>query len=133
MRPGELIEASDDFGNQRAYNKGGEAAKREAVDIRAETLLDGTNGTFDLANMTVGSDDVNVDGGQRLAEVAKFMVTMNINDLETTGGVELDHTAELGENGFDGTVSNRNCSVETDVTGYTVEETMVHDKKESHA
>jgi hypothetical protein len=103
------------------------------VDIGAETLFDGANGTFDLSNMTIGSDDVNVDGGQGLSKVAKFMIPMNVNNLETTCSVEFDHSGKFGENGFDGTVSDGNGGAEADVAGDSVEETMVHDKEEVDA
>jgi hypothetical protein len=83
--------------------------------------------------VAIGSDDVNVNGGQGLAKVAKFMISMNVNDLETTGSVEFDHPGKFGENCFYGTVSDGHGSAETDVTGDSVEETMVHDKEEVDA
>ena len=133
IRPGEEVEAADNFGNQRTNQKSGKAAKRKAVNIRAETLFDGANRAFNFTNVAVGSDDVDVDGGESCPEGAKFVVAVDIHDLETTGGVEFDHLAEFCEDGFGGTIRDGNGSAETDVTGDGVKETMVHYKKEIHA
>ena len=90
IRPRELVETTENLCDKGAYDKNGEDSKRETMGVRPKTFFDGANGAFDFANMTVGCYDVDIDGGQGAAKVTELVVAMNVNDLETASGVEVN-------------------------------------------
>jgi hypothetical protein len=45
--------------------------------------------------VTVGGNDVDVDGSQRTAKVMKFVVAMDVNDVETADSIKMDDTTKF--------------------------------------
>jgi hypothetical protein len=62
VHTGKLVQATDAVRDHGDNHEFGEATKREAMHTRAEALLNGPNRTFHFANVTVGRDDVHLDG-----------------------------------------------------------------------
>ena len=53
--PRELVEATEHFRDNRFKKNKGEAAEREAVGKRTEPLLDGADGAFHFADVTISA------------------------------------------------------------------------------
>jgi hypothetical protein len=113
--PWKLVETADNVCDHVADEKFGEAAVGEAVSASAEGLLDGANGTFDFANVTIRGNDVEMDGGKSKACALKFLVPVDVNNVETADGVKVDGGLKLGDNGFGRAVGDWGNSTEADV------------------
>ena len=61
--PGELVETADDISDHVTDKKFGEAAVGEPMSASAEALFDGPNGAFDLANVNIRCNNVEVERG----------------------------------------------------------------------
>ena len=99
----------------------------------AKVLLDGANGSFDLADVTVGGDDVEVKVQEVVADAFEFGVAVNVDHVETTGGVKSNDSKELLANGWASAVANRGNGPEMDVAGNCMEKTELLDKEKIHA
>lgn len=116
MMPWEKVEATDNVDDKTTGKKFGQAAVREAVDAGTEVLFDGSDGAFDLADVTVRRNDVEMDGEHGKTSAFKFGVGVYVTDEETTGSVQGNDGAQFGEDGVAGAVGDgRNCA-ETDVS-----------------
>ena len=56
----------------------GKSFERQAVNTRPEALLDRPDRPFDLANVTVGGDDIEEDGEYVVTEAFEFVVGVNV-------------------------------------------------------
>jgi hypothetical protein len=54
------------------------------MDASAQTFPDGTDRALNLANVRVGGDRVKVNGVKGSVEAVKVMVSVDINDVETS-------------------------------------------------
>lgn len=59
--------------------------EREAVHTSAKSLLDGANGALNLAHVTVSRDNVHGDGVNVFTDALKFVISVNVADVETAG------------------------------------------------
>ena len=67
------------------------------MDACAETFFDGADGAFNLANVTVGGDNVDVDGAYVVANAVKLVVNVKVADLESAACIELDDGGDFLE------------------------------------
>ena len=75
------------------------APERQTVCAGACALLVGCAVcTFDLADMAVGSDNLEMDGDV-ISDTLKLMIGVDVTDLETAMHVQLNDLAKLGEDG----------------------------------
>ncbi len=68
----------------------GKSTEREAVHAGTKALLDGSDRTFDLTNMTVGGYNVHCNRADVLTDAREFIVGVNVADSEASGTVEVD-------------------------------------------
>ena len=129
--PGELVETADNIGDHVADEKFGEAAVWEAMSARAEALFDGANGTFDLTDVTICCNNVEVYRGESKAGAFEFLIPVNVDDLKTADGIKVDGCLKLVNDGFCRSVGDGGNGTETNVAGDRVEETEFLDKKKS--
>ena len=61
-----------------------------------ETLLDGANRAFNLANMSVRGNDVQSDGKDGVTDTFKLMVSVHVGKSKTTRRVLVLDATELG-------------------------------------
>lgn len=61
-------------------------------------LLGGAVRAFNLADVTVGGNNFHVNGGHIAADAFKFLITVNVTDVESAGGVGVDDGPEAGSN-----------------------------------
>ena len=101
----------------------GEATEREAVDTGAEALLDRANTALNLANMAIGRDDVHRDRADVLANTVKFIVGVDVANVEASRTVQVEGSGDFDEDGFVGVVGYGADGAETDAEGNGVEET----------
>ena len=71
------------------------ATKWEAVSKSAVSLLDCPDGAFDFPNMAVSCHDIEMDGSKVGLDTGKLMVTVDVGDIETPKGIEVDDAAKL--------------------------------------
>jgi hypothetical protein len=73
--------------------------KRETMDTRTKALLDRADGALDVADMGVGSRNVQLDGTDLFTDAGKLLVGMDVTDSEATDSVEVDDSFEFAEDG----------------------------------
>jgi hypothetical protein len=128
-----LVETAENLGDNRFQENEGEAAERETVGKRAEPLLDGAYGSFDFSDVSIGSNNVEMNRGKVGSNGGKFMVTVNIGDGKTADGIKIDDTAEFFGDGRSGAVGDRDGGAETYVTRDGVKETLFLDEEKIDA
>jgi hypothetical protein len=81
----------------------------------AEAFFDCPDGPFNLANVTVGGNDVDDNGEERCANAFEFVVAVDTGDGKTTAGVKFDDVGEGGQDGVAVTVGHWGCGAKTEV------------------
>ena len=78
----------------------------------ANALLNGPDGPFNFANMTVGGDNIESDGKEGVSDALKFVVSVNIADGETARGIGVYDVGEAGKHGIAAPVGDgEHCAV----------------------
>lgn len=101
------------------------------MDTGAEALLDGADRPFDLANMTVCGNHVEMDWVEGIAEAREFVIGVDVGDGETATGVQFDDGKDLLQDCGIFAVGHGADSAELEVAGDRVEKNMTLDKKKS--
>ena len=97
--PGKLVEIADNVGNQVMDEKTRKAAKRKAVDTGPQTFFHRADRSFNLTDVAVGGDDVEGNRKDVVANAIKFIIGVDVTNVETTGGVCLEDGGKVGKNG----------------------------------
>jgi hypothetical protein len=69
------------------------------MDASTQTFPDGTDRALNFANVRVGGDRVKVNGVKGSVEAVKVMVSVDIDDVETSTGVHLDDGGDFTQDG----------------------------------
>ena len=99
-QPRKLVETSVDLDDHAPDDKFGETAVGEAMDAGAEALLNGPDGQFDLTDVSVGCNNVEMCGRKIMSDTCKLMITVDVTHNKTASGVQFDDCPELKKNGF---------------------------------
>ena len=87
------------------------------MDACAKTLLDGANGPLNLPDVAVGGDHVKMGRMDGIMEAGKFMVSMDVSDLETTTCVEFDNGQDAPQHGGILAIRDRADGTKLQITG----------------
>ena len=89
---------------------------------------------FDLPNVVIGGDDIEVDGKDVIADTFKFgMIGVDVTDEETADCVKFDDGLGLLEDGGLFAIGNSGDGAELDVTRDCVKKRAALDKEEIRA
>jgi len=85
-----LVQTVKDMGNHVVKEQFREPFVRQAVGTGTKAFFDGPYGPFDFTDMTVGGNNVDVDGEESSANAFELVVAVDAGNVETTAGVGLD-------------------------------------------
>jgi hypothetical protein len=102
------------------------------VGKRTEPLLDGPDGTFNFTNVALGGNNVEMNGGKGGLDAGEFMVPMDVGDLETPDGIQVEYARKFLGDGGGVAVGYGDSRTETNVTRDGMKETLLLDKKNPH-
>ena len=92
-----LVEAASDIRYHVLDQDLGESAIWEAMCAYANALLDGADGALDFANVSIGRNDVEMDGEDVGSDTVELFVGVDVFDDDTAEGIELDDVASVFE------------------------------------
>ena len=73
--------------NHVLNQQSGEASEGKTVDTGSETFFHGADGTLDLADVTVGRDNISDYRKKVVSDAVEFVITMEGGDGETAASV----------------------------------------------
>lgn len=128
----EHVEAPDSVSHHVDNQELWDAFERETMHSGAKALLNGTDGSLDFADVTVGGDNVKVHGVEGLPNALKFLVGMQGTDVETTSFIKADDGFERLQHRGASTVGDGADGPEVDVAGDGVKKDMsLHEEEVS--
>ena len=130
---GEHVETADDVVHHGCDEQLREAFEREPMGAGAGPFLDGSVRPFDLADVTVGGDGLEVNGRKVVTEAFELLVAVHVPDGETPAGVEADNGSKFGQDGRRFPIRNGRGGAKVKVARDGVDESNPLHKKEVHA
>ena len=103
------------------------------MDKRTKALLNGPDGPFDLADVSVSGNKVEMNVGEIGVDAGKFLIPVDVVDDETARCIEPEDGSEVAEDSGAGPICDWRDRAETEVAGDGVKETELLDKKEIDA
>ena len=113
--PGEKVQKAGDLNDGAANEEFGKTAVREAMDKRTKALLNGPDGPFNLANVAVRSDDVEMNAGKIGVNTGKFLIPVDVVDGKTSRCIEPEDGSEFAEDSVAGPILDWCNHAETEV------------------
>ena len=101
------------------------------MDKRTKALLNGPDGPFDLADVSVSGNKVEMNVGEIGVDAGKFLIPVDVVDDETARCIEPEDGSEFAEDSGAGPICDWRDRAETEVAGDGVKETELLDKKKS--